>query len=294
MRVLVTGVTGFVGRHLVETLRPRHELVGLARRPAVAGEANGVNWVIQDLTRPLDRKRLPTRVDAVIHLAQARRFREFPDEAEDIFGVNVRGTLELLEYARGAGAETFVYASTGGVYARRRRPLTELDPAIPLASVRPLGFYLASKYAAELLMEAYRPLLRTVAVRLFFVYGVGQQAMLVPRLFDSVDLHRPITIEGRPGLRINPIHVSDAVRAFEATLTRGPPGIVNVAGDEHVSIRGLVRLMEQISGKRATVRYTRSLYTGDLVGANDRMKAELGVRPTVTLRDGLASVYAAR
>lgn len=291
MRILLTGGTGFIGSHLLETLRERHELVAIAR-DLPTRRADGVDWVRQDLTESLSRRRLPARVDAIVHLAHSRRFRDFPAGGADIAAVNVDGTFRLLEYAVGARADAFVYASTGGVYARKSRPLTELDPAVPLGSLRPLGMYVSTKYAAELLIDSYAPLIQTVVLRLFFVYGVGQRGMLMPRLLERVRAGAPIEIEGRPGLRINPTHVSDAVRAFEAALSLQSPGLFNVAGDDVVSMRGLVRLMERATGRRATVEHTPALHPGDLVGANASMKEVLGVRPAVELEAGVAELQA--
>ena len=114
MRVLVTGANGFVGRRLLETHSGGHELVALARTRGP--ELPGVEWIEHDLVEPLADARLPDRIDAVIHLAQSRRYREFPEGARDVFEVNTRSTFELLEYARRAGARSFVFASTGGVY----------------------------------------------------------------------------------------------------------------------------------------------------------------------------------
>ena len=134
MRVLVTGATGFLGRHVLPVLAERHKVVAMARRPV-----EGFETVVADLT---DEFELPAGLDAVVHLAQSRRYREWPEGAADMYAVNVHATFRLL--AR-AGAGRFVYASTGGIYAPSPAPLREDDP------VAPSGFYPRSKLAAEVL-----------------------------------------------------------------------------------------------------------------------------------------------
>jgi UDP-glucose 4-epimerase len=277
---VVTGAAGFVGSHLLRRLDDEHELYPVVRR----APDDTREWIVQDLTRPLDRSRLPRRIDAVIHLAQSARYREFPDGAEDVYAVNVHSTFELLEYARTAGARMFVLASTGGIYGYSYEALVETSPA------NPLNFYLTSKHVAESLVANYQALFRTVVLRFFFVYGPGQDGMLVPTLIDKVRKGDQISIAGRPGQRINPIHVQDAVEIFPPALGLERSDILNVAGDEIVSIRELVGVIEQATGEPAHVRHIDPEYEGNLVGDNSRMKDVLGVQPRIALLEGIRSM----
>ena len=77
MRILVTGVTGFIGNHLAARLAGEHEVFGLARR-LPASPIPGVTYVLQDLTAPLDLAQLPAQLDAVIHQAALDRHRQQP------------------------------------------------------------------------------------------------------------------------------------------------------------------------------------------------------------------------
>jgi nucleoside-diphosphate-sugar epimerase len=280
-RLLVTGANGFIGRHLVAALRERHTVFALARSPSAGPAAAGVRPVVQDLSRPLDRAAMPDAVDTVIHLAQSRHYKAFPDRADDIFAVNVGGTFRLLDYARRAGARCFILASTGGVYGTSYERFVETDP------VNPLNFYVSSKYSGELLTASYQPFFDTVVLRFFFVYGPGQTGMLIPRLLRRVLDGQQIVIQGDPGIRVNPIHVRDVVRVFEPAMALDRSEVFNVAGEETVTITELVRLMEQAAGREADVLHVPASSQGDLAGDNRRMKRVLGVHPQVTLIEGL-------
>jgi len=228
-------------------------------------------------------------VDAVIHLAQSHHYRDFPGRAPDIFDVNVGGCMALLEYARQAGAERFVYASSGGIYGFNTEKQVEEHP------ISPINFYLSSKYCAELLVANYGEFFQTVILRPFFVYGPGQQGMLIGGLLDKLLGGDPITIQGRPGIRTNPIYVDDAVRVISSALRLDRSAVINVAGDEVVSITDLVRMMESLTGREAILRYDEaSDQTGDLIGDNSRMKDQLKVVPRVPLEQGLRAVLEAR
>jgi nucleoside-diphosphate-sugar epimerase len=280
VRILVTGAGGFVGARLLERLQGEHELYPVVR----SAPDDSREWIVQDLAEPLDLARLPERIDAVIHLAQSRRYREFPGGAEDMFAINVASTFHLLEYARRAGAQTFLLASTGGIYGYSYEALVETSPA------NPLNFYLTSKHVAESLVGNYQGLFRTVVFRFFFVYGPGQEGMVVPTLLEKVRKGDQISIAGRPGQRINPIHVEDAVSVFRPALELERSDVFNVAGDEIVSIRELVGLIEEATGEPAHVRHIDPEHDGDLVGDNSRMKDLLGVEPGLSLLEGIRSM----
>ena len=280
MRILITGATGFLGRHLLSQLAPHHELVALSRR-APGPELEGLaRWVPCDLSS-LDVSVLPPRVDAVVHLAQSHRYREFPEGAEDMYGVNVGSTFALLEYARAAAAGTFVLASTGGVYRRSARPVKEGD------ALQPTSFYFRSKLAAEMLAEGYAEYMRTLALRFFFIYGPGQRRMLIPTLAAKVAAREEIVIEGDPGVRINPIYVEDAARVFAPALESPVAGTLNVAGEEDISLSELVELLGDVAGERPHVRHVPAALDGDLVADCSRLREELGLRPQVGLAEGL-------
>jgi len=285
MRILITGAGGFLGRHLVAQLGPQHELVAVSRRAPEPELADLAKWVQCDL-RALDVGQLPARIDAVIHLAQSSRYREFPGGAEDMFAVNVESTFRLLEYARAASASAFALASTGGIYGRSPTPVRETDPA------QPTTFYFRSKLAAECLVDGYADHFRTLTFRYFFIYGPGQERMLIPTLATKVIAGEEIVIEGDPGLRINPIYVDDAARIFEPALMSAATGTFNVAGDEQVTITELVELIGDTAGERPLVRYATADAAGDLVADVSRMREQLGVRPQVPLAEGLRSLVA--
>jgi UDP-glucose 4-epimerase len=280
-KLLVTGATGFIGRRLVRLLQKRHEMFPLVKGIPSKGDFPGVQWIVQDLTLPLEYSRLPQHVDAIFHLAQSRLYKQFPEGAKDIFDINVNSTFELLEYARKTGVECFVFASSGGMYGYSYEKFVETDP------VNPLNFYLSSKHTAEVLIANYRQFFKTVVFRFFFVYGPGQKGMLIPTLMTKVEKGESIIIEGIPGVKINPIYVDDAIRVFEPALCLPTSDLFNVAGDENVTIADLVNLIEKVLGKKAIVNHTDSGPQGDLIGDNTRMKKVLGVYPRTSLLEGL-------
>ena len=243
MRVLVTGGSGFVGRRLIKSLAGDHEVWVVGRTP-VQG-APRVNWIDWDMASPLGDGTLPGRLDCVVHLAQSRDYRLFPESAVSIARVNVGATLEVLDHARKAGVKRFVFASSGGVYGGSDVPIKE-D-----ARVRPPDFYLATKVASETLANTYQSLFDVVNLRLFFVYGRGQGPdRFITRLVRRVLGGEPVILYGPDGIRVNPIHVSDVVRVVAASLALNGSHAVNVAGPDVLTLRRLTELIAEHVGRQ--------------------------------------------
>lgn len=235
-RVILTGATGLLGAEVTDRLvADGDEVICLGRRAPDNPQAVHIEM---DLTRPVDRSRLPARADAVIHLAQCDAYRDFPRGALDVFAINVAAPCELLDWASGAGAGSFVLASSGGVYGGG--PATPYAEDAPIRLEGPLAHYLSTKRAAELLALPYADHFSVAAMRYFFIYGRRQkETMLMRRLVGNVKAGRPLTLQDTDGMRFNPVHVTDAAEATIAAMRGGKSGIYNVAGPEMTSIRAI-------------------------------------------------------
>jgi nucleoside-diphosphate-sugar epimerase len=257
-----------------------HELYCVTRKDGILPAHSHVHRVEQDLTS-LDTGALPATADAVLHLAQSRQFRKFPDQARDIFKVNTDSTLQLLEYARQAKCKVFVYASSGGVCGYMSRPILETD------TPQPMNFYLASKYAAECLVNAYSDYFATVNLRYYFVYGEGQRDMFMPGLVTRVLQGAPVTIAGKTGVEMSPTHISDAVDATIRALELTRPETINIAGGETTTVFDLAELIGQVTGRKPVYQYEADKGPMAMVGNIEKMKLKLGVTPKVTLKEGV-------
>jgi UDP-glucose 4-epimerase len=283
MKILLVGATGFIGKHLVDSLRRRHQVFALAKSVPRDVPSN-VQWIVGDLTRPLECSRLPGRIDGVVHLAQSEHFREFPKHSVELFQVNTVSTLLLLEYARTARARRFIYASSGGIHGSSDYCFTE-DDAIKQRGE--LGFYLGSKLCSEILCDCYASFMNVVILRFFFVYGPGQrESMLVPRLVHCVREGLPIRLQGKNGIRINPTYVSDAVEAITAALTLKTSQKINIGGPQVLSLRRIGEIIGDALGKKAKFKRNQKVEPQHLIGDIRKMSAML-LRPKVRFQIGI-------
>jgi UDP-glucose 4-epimerase len=287
MVCLVTGAGGFIGRRLIRSMGASVEIVAVVRPggEAIPGAAQTVGI---DLALPWDPfVLLPAKVDAIVHLAQSRRHRDFPDGADDMFEVNVASTHRLLEYARRTRASHFILASSGGVYAGTDAPLTEADR---LDTTGSSGFYLASKISAEALAGCYRDLFKLVVLRLFFVYGASQnEGMLIPRLARSIRAGQPVVLHGHDGIRLNPVHVSDTVFAIEQALGVNRSVTVNVAGSDVLTLRRIAETIGELVDRKPQFTTVPDDKPRHFV-ADIRRMVDLFGKPRVRFEDGIREV----
>jgi nucleoside-diphosphate-sugar epimerase len=282
-RCVMTGGSGLIGSHITQSLHRQWQICSLSRT-VPTDQVENVEFQPVDLSAPWDTHALPREVDAVIHLAQSEQFREFPERAEQVLQVNTVSTLRLLDYARRAGARTFIYASSGGIHGYDAREFSE---GVATPSGDDLGFYLSTKLCAEILAENYTPFMNVIVLRFFFVYGVGQnRSMLIPRLVQSVIDRKPIILHGEDGLRLNPTYVSDAAAAIHHALALNGSHKINIGGPEVLTLRELGHLIGKAVGKEPIFEVQSQVAPRHLVGDINKMTPLLG-SPQIGFAEGI-------
>lgn len=282
MKVLLTGATGFVGRHLLPALAARHEVVALVRHPP-GTPPPGVSWVQGDLER-LDPGALPPGIEAVIHEASRidDPFGRDPGLVE-LAGVNVTGMLRLLEWAAGAGVGRFVYGSTGGIAGTAPAGGTVRESAPP----RPPNPYNLTKHLAEQALVAYGWPFAVSALRYYAPYARDGSNPMIRHFLDCLERGEAIEIGADDGPWMNPVHISDAVAlTLRALETRRPPRVVNVAGPEPVSRVAFVERLGAAVGRTPAFRRD-PLPSPSWVADIGRLERTLG-RPRVGVAEGVA------
>ena len=259
----------------------------MSRRAPVDASPN-VHSLLHDLTAGDWECALPKSIDAVIHLAQSRAFRDFPASAADIYGVSVGTTMRLLDWAYRAGARQFILGSTGGLYGTSDTAVNESSPIPDQRSQ--LGFYFAGKRSSELLANQYASQFNVATLRFFFVYGAGQpKEMLMPRLAANIQKGQPVLLQGQDGIRINPIHVDDAVLAVERCLSLAESRVLNIAGPEVLTLREIAEIMGAYLARAPVFTVDKIAVPNHLVADVARMTRALGA-PEIGVKAGIAEL----
>lgn len=256
-----------------------------SKEDSIFFESERVHIIIQNLEN-LDLGALPSDIDTLMSLAQSSHFREFPQKAEEVFSVNVTANLRLFQWAASSGVKQVVHASSGGIYGGKSGGEFFENDLFAIDS--PLGFYLGSKLCSEIVFQNYAHFFESaVTLRPFFIYGPGQRKdMFIARLIESVRAAKAISLQGRDGLRANPIYVDDAVSAFRNALALSGTHVINVAGPETTSLREIGELIAKTLGLNVLFEH-RQGEPVDYVGDIKLMVNKLGP-PRFTLSTGIA------
>jgi UDP-glucose 4-epimerase len=246
-RVLVTGGSGFIGRHVVSELTAdgaQVRVVDLQPHPDPA-----VDIVIGDIADPaVLAAAFDGGIDSIVHLAAVTSVLKSVEQPELTFSTNVIGTNAVLDAGRKAGVTSLAFTSTNAVTG----PMTA--PKISEAAVlNPLTPYGSTKAAGEMLMSAYTASygLRCACIRLTNVYGPGMQAKdsIVARLMRGIRLGTTFEVYGDGTQVRDYVHVVDVVAALRLGLLSDDwAGPTVIGSGTSLSVLEVIDAVRKVSG----------------------------------------------
>jgi UDP-glucose 4-epimerase len=288
VKVLVTGGAGFIGSHVVDKLLAAgHEprILDLIASPYHAD----VETVLGDLGDPEIARRALDGCDAVLHLAALADVDQVAKDPTLTDRVNTGGTQVLLEAARNAHVQRFVYASTIWVYGDAAGP-EALDEDTPLGL--PKHFYTATKIAGEMYTASYGELydLEWTILRFGIPYGPrARPTAVVPAFTAKALAGQPLTIAGDGTQSRRFVYVEDLAEGVVASLVPAAANrVYNLVGRENTSVRAIARAVRDVVGD-VPIEHIDGR-AGDLHGGNisgERAAAELGWEPRTSFVDGV-------
>jgi len=301
MRALVTGGAGFIGSNLVDALLARGDDVTVVDDLSTGKEANlaaairnGADLRVLDIR---DGEQLAEVVggvgpDAIFHLAAQIDVRKsIADPAWDA-GINVQGTINVLEAARRHGVARIVNSSTGGAIYGDAETLPTPETATPL----PEAAYGQSKLAAEGYLGLYERLygLSLVTLRYGNVFGPRQdplgEAGVIAIFCGCLESGRRPTIFGDGTQTRDYVYVGDVVGANLAAAAAQASGPINVGTARETSVLELVSVLAELADASDFAADFKPARLGELARSCldiARARTALGWEPKIDLHDGL-------
>jgi len=302
MRILLTGVAGFIGYHTADLLLKRgDEVVGLdnfnpyydpklkeARIAKLMGR-KGFTLIRGDI---LDRKTVAKAMrgcDRVCHLAALAGVRYAFDHPDEYIQTNIQGFFHILEEVRLQKISGLIYASSSSVYGGNTKlPSSEAD-----RTDDQLSLYGMNKKDNELMAHTYHSLygIPVTGLRFFTVYGPwGRPDMALFLFTDALLRGKPLDIYGQGKMQRDFTFVDDIVAGLVAAIDRNlPEEIINLGSGRKEELMDFVKTIEKACGKEAKKNYL-PMQPGDVrasLADISKAKEKLGYTPKTMIAEGI-------
>ena len=291
MKIIVTGGSGFLGRHLLRALRDagHHPVnIDLVVNPEF-------ETVVADVRDQARMNQLIKDADVVFHLASLIEAGESVREPAKYLDYNLFGTLAVLEAMRLNNVKTFIFSSSAAIYGEpQRTPIKEDDRTLP---INPYG---VTKLAMEGLLNSYVNSFSFtgIALRYFNLYGPEEhhqpETHAIPRFIDQLLHDQPITVWGDGSHQRDFVYIDDIVAAHLLALDYAVANpaqyyYMNLSTGTASSVLNVIEQIGQIMGKTPTIEHHQFRPGDPLVLLADPSKAQqqLGWQAQVSLPAGL-------
>ena len=306
MRVLLTGVAGFVGFHVARALLARgDQVLGLddlnsyydkqlkLDRLTALGEPQEFQFAKVDIIDPDALKAAvgDFQPDVIIHLAAQAGVRYSLVNPGAYVDANVRGQLNLLELTRRMKrVPRLVYASSSSVYGNRTQtPFREDD-----RTDNPVSVYAATKKSAEVIAQTYAHLygMSLAGLRFFTIYGPWGRPDMAYWLFtDAILRDKPIRLFNNGVMRRDFTDIRDILAGILSIADGERPGheIYNIGHSEPVTLARFLAAIEVAVGRKAIVEMApmQPGDVGDTYADVSKLADHFGYHPTIAIEDGI-------
>lgn len=300
--VLVTGGAGFIGSHLCEKLLELgYRVINLdnfndfynpitKRKNIVTALSNHRYTLVEGDIR--DKKLLEKifntfDIAAVIHIAALAGVRTSIGNPLEYVDVDIKGTVNLLEFSRDYKVKKFIFASTSSVYGLNSIPFKEDSIKSPISP------YAAAKLAGESFCSVYNALygIPIVCLRFFTVYGPRQRPEMAIHYFTRlIDEGKEIPIWGDGASSRDYTYIDDIIDGIVASINLNCSfDIFNLGNSNPIRLNDLIDLIEQKLGKSARRLYF-AMQKGDVEHTYaDITKSNimLGYNPEISIEEGI-------
>jgi UDP-glucuronate 4-epimerase len=311
MKILVTGVAGFIGYHLARRLlREGNEVYGIDN----LNDYYDVNLKQARLDKLLSLKNFTfahidisdresisqlfqhQQFDCAVNLAAQAGVRYSLQNPHAYVDSNLVGFTNILEGCRHSQIQHLVFASSSSVYGNN----TKVPFAVTDNVDRPVSLYAATKKANELMAHAYSHLynIPMTGLRFFTVYGEwGRPDMAYFKFVKAIAEARPIDVYNYGEMRRDFTYIDDIVEGIvrvigkipQASSSQPPYKLYNIGNNNPVQLGEFISTIENIMGKVAQKNFL-PMQPGDVIATYadvDDLIADVGFKPVTSLAEGL-------
>ena len=321
MKILISGVAGFIGFHLAKKLVSQgHTIVGIDNLNTYYEvqlkidrlKELGVEIQLEELPLKKNREKdnfsfhqidltdeeklnelfSTSGIDLVINLAAQAGVRYSIENPKAYINSNVVGFINILECCKKYNIKELIYASSSSVYGNSdKSPFEETDHVD-----NPISIYAARKKSNELMAHVYSHLfnIKTIGLRFFTVYGPWGRPDMAPFLFTKAILNNnPINVFNNGDLMRDFTFIDDVVGGIEAVIHKMDAfekyEIFNIGNNKPVALKDFIDAVETSCGKEA-IKVMFPMQEGDVYktyASIDKLNQLTGYSPETNIREGI-------
>jgi UDP-glucose 4-epimerase len=278
-KVLVTGVYGFLGRHIDKRLETRGIRILGHRKDLISADVTEMDKLDSFKKQGLD---------TIIHLAAKSSVSDSFKRPYEVYRTNVLGTLNVLELARLENVKKLIFVST---YVYGRPTYVPIDEKHP---INPYSPYHLSKVLAERICESYSEVfgINVVTFRAFNIYGPNSKShQFIPSIISRI--RNGGVLLSREKTKRDLLYVEDFIDLIERVLDKFPGGynMYNVGSGECYTASDVCSVLAGLINKKITIRYdekTKPEDLGDIVADITKVSKKFNWKPSTDLKKGLS------
>ena len=287
--IVITGSESFVGQELIkQCIKEKIAFLGI---DLIDKKNPEYPYQKADIRKEEIFQILPENTDVIIHLAALSRDSDCKGNAYDCFDINVMGTLNLIKIAKRKNVKQFIFASSEWVYNEfLENEEKDENGVIDIARIN--SEYALSKIVSEnnLKQEFQNEFGDITILRFGIIYGPRKNNWsAVESIFNQIKNNDEITVGSlKNGRRF--IHVSDIADGIIKSIGLKGFNILNLSGDEMVTIEKLINKSQEICGKKVSVIENNPTLQNIRNPSNHRAKEVLGWQPKTDIVTGLKTL----
>ncbi len=288
MKILITGATGFLGRHLETKLKNEgHDILGSAGRTYADKKITGMDLTDFNAVQSVIGNFQPEIIfhcGAIVNLARDRQ------TADKCIDINIKGTINLLEALRNQPPKKFIFTSTEEIYGKNRIPFNE--SSLP----QPPSMYSVSKLAGENLAATYGSeagfIVRTIRLATMYGFDTNKNRMIPSIILKALKGENIPLNSGKK--KRDYLYIDDAVECLLATISSDKSQaneVINAGGGDMHTLEELAKTVIEMCGSKSEIELNaypdRQNEADEWLMDITKAKRVLGWSPKTRLREGL-------
>ena len=282
-KILITGIYGFLGKHLAIKLHDNNEIIGINlpnKSKNLQKEFDNITIIEGDVSENNTLEKINSDIDLILHFGSPTSVILFKQDPTRHFNNTVNGMKNILEFAKKNSIKKLIYPSSASVYAKNSPPHTE--NIIP----KPSNPYGSAKVECENLAHSYNDTVNSIGLRIFAVYGPGEEtkqnlSSVINLFLGDVKNSRKPVIFGDGTQTRDFIYVDDAISAIINSTELPQQGIINVGSGISTSFNLVIEKIGNIVEKKIKPVYVKkeSNYVEKLQADTKLMESTLKIHP---------------